>query len=112
MDALTFGRSETIVVLITVPNGEVALAIALALVNERLAACVTEFPVRSTYRWQGEVLQDSEIQLVVKTTIDRLTELEARVKVLHPYEVPEVIAVRVDRGSDAYLSWIREQVSI
>ncbi len=101
---------ETIVVLITVPNGEVARVIAAALVNERLAACVTEFPVRSTYRWQGEVLQESEIQLVVKTTIDRFEALEARVKALHPYEVPEVIAVTIDRGSEGYLNWIRESL--
>jgi periplasmic divalent cation tolerance protein len=102
----------TIVVLITVPNGEVARVIAMALVEERLAACVSEFPVRSTYRWQGEVLQESEIQLVVKTTIDRFEALELRVKVLHPYEVPEVIALTIDRGYDAYLNWIREQVTI
>ncbi len=112
MDALTLGRSETIVVLITVPNTDVATTMALALVNERLAACVTEFPVRSTYRWQGEVLQDSEIQLVVKTTIDRFDALEARVKALHPYEVPEVMAVRVDRGSESYLRWVGEQVRL
>jgi periplasmic divalent cation tolerance protein len=101
---------DTIVVLITVPNGEVARTVAMALVEERLAACVTEFPVRSTYRWQGEVLQESEIQLMVKTTIDRFDELEMRVKALHPYEVPEVIALKIDRGSGVYLSWIDEQV--
>jgi periplasmic divalent cation tolerance protein len=100
-----------IVVLITVPNGDVAREIAIALVEERLAACVSEFPVRSTYRWQGEVLQESEIQLVVKTTIDRFEALETRVKALHPYEVPEVIALRCDRGSEAYLNWITGQVT-
>lgn len=103
---------DAIVVLITVPNDEVARSIAVTLVEERLAACVTEFPVRSTYRWQGEVLQEGEIQLVVKTTIDRFEALEARVKALHPYEVPEVITMRVDRGSEAYLRWIGEQVMI
>ncbi len=110
MDSVISTRPETIVVLMTVPNADVAATIAMALVNERLAACVSEFPVRSTYRWQGEVLQESEIQLVVKTTIDRFEALEARVKALHPYEVPEVIAMRVDRGSEAYLNWIGEQV--
>ncbi len=103
---------NTIVVLITVPNTDIAATIALALVGERLAACVTEFPVRSTYRWQGEVLQDREIQLVVKTTIDRFEALETRVKALHPYEVPEVIALNCDRGSEAYFSWVGEQVTI
>jgi periplasmic divalent cation tolerance protein len=102
--------TDAIVVLITVPSVEVATTLATTLVEERLAACVTEVPVRSTYRWQGAVLQDSEIQLVVKTTIDRFEALEVRVKALHPYEVPEVIGMRVDRGSEAYLTWISEQV--
>ena len=100
---------EKIVVLVTVPNEEEAARIARALVEERLAACANIIPsVRSIYRWKGEVCDDSECLLVIKTLWDRFDDLERRVKELHSYEVPEVIALRVVKGSEEYLDWVEE----
>lgn len=100
---------DAILVFITVPTRDLAQSLAMDLVESHLAACVTEFPVRSTYRWQGEILQDQEIQLMVKTRADRFDDLELRVKALHPYEVPEIIAIPIRQGSEAYLNWINTQ---
>ena len=79
--------------------------------EERLAACVNLLPgVRSIYRWEGEVQDDGEVLLIVKTREDALPALTARVVALHPYDVPEVIALPVAGGSDAYLAWLRDGV--
>lgn len=90
------------------PEAASAQAIAEALVGERLAACVNRLPgVRSTYRWQGEVTTDSEELLLIKTTAGRFEMLKARLLQLHPYELPELLAVPVVHGHDAYLDWVR-----
>ncbi len=90
------------------PEAASAQAIAEALVGERLAACVNRLPgVRSTYRWQGEVTTDTEELLLIKTTAGRFEMLKARLLQLHPYELPELVAVPVVRGHDAYLDWVR-----
>ena len=68
-------------------------------------------PVTSIYRWNGKVEQDAEQQLVIKTTIACLEALEARVKALHPYDVPEFLVLRPAGGSDAYLAWVRDSAS-
>jgi periplasmic divalent cation tolerance protein len=95
------------VVLVTAPEPETAARIARTLVEERLAACVNVLPgIRSTYRWKSEVQQDDELLLVIKTRADRLVTLTGRVRDLHPYEVPEVIALAVDGGSADYLAWV------
>jgi periplasmic divalent cation tolerance protein len=98
------------VVLMTAPDAACAERIARALVGERLAACVNLVPgMRSIYRWEGAVQEEAEVLLVAKTRADRVVELEARVRALHPYDVPEVIALPVDAGSAAYLRWVREE---
>ena len=80
------------VVLITAPNAECAESLARALVEERLAACVNVVPgVRSFYRWEGEVQDDPEVLLIIKTSADRCSALAARVEELHPYDLPEVL---------------------
>lgn len=85
---------------------------ARTLVAERIAACVNTLPaIQSTYRWQGEVTSDSESLLLIKTVANRFETLQARVLALHPYELPEIIAVDLVRGHEPYLKWIAESVS-
>jgi periplasmic divalent cation tolerance protein len=99
--------SSAVIVLTTLGADADASAIARTLVGERLAACVSVLPpMASTYRWKGNIEQDREQQLIIKTAADRVDALEARLRALHPYEVPEFLVVRVDRGSAAYLSWL------
>lgn len=91
----------------TCPDLESAQRLADALVGERLAACVNILPgVHSTYQWQGKVERSEEVQLVIKTTAERLPALAARLTQLHPYELPELVAVPVAAGLPAYLHWI------
>ena len=91
----------------TCPDAASAEAVARALVDERLAACVNQLPgLRSTYRWQGQIEQADEVLLLIKTTADRLDALTARLRELHPYELPELIAVEVRAGLPAYLDWV------
>lgn len=93
------------------PSSACAQAIAETLVNERLAACVSRLPgISSTYRWQGTVTTDSEQQLLIKTTAGRFGALKGRLLQLHPYELPELIAVPVEFGHTAYLDWVRQTV--
>lgn len=95
----------------TCPDAGTARAIAQALVAERLAACVNSLPgVSSTYRWQGAVTTDDEHLLLIKTTAARLDALRQRLLCLHPYELPELIAVPVEQGHAPYLAWVREAV--
>lgn len=94
----------------TCPDDASADAIATALVDERLAACVSVLPgVRSVYRWQGSIDRSNEVQLLIKTTADRLDALTARLQALHPYELPEVLAVESRGGLTPYLDWVAEQ---
>lgn len=86
--------------------------LAQQLVDERLASCVNLFPpMVSVYRWKGQIERDNEQQVVIKTTRERLGALEARIKELHPYELPEFVVVSVDGGSQAYLDWVRAGTS-
>ncbi|MGQ9511353.1 MAG: divalent-cation tolerance protein CutA [Thermaceae bacterium] len=97
------------VVLITVPTEEKAKEIARALVEENLAACVNIVPgLTSIYRWKGEVVEDKELLLLVKTTTHRFPALRERVLALHPYTVPEIIALPIVEGHKDYLDWLRE----
>jgi periplasmic divalent cation tolerance protein len=101
-----------LVVLVTAPSAEQAAALARALVEERLAACGNVLPgLRSIYRWKGAVQEDGEALLLLKTTRARLEALRARVVALHPYEVPEVIALPVEAGHAPYLAWIVDSTS-
>jgi periplasmic divalent cation tolerance protein len=99
--------SREVVVLVTVPDRDQANRIAEAIVSERLAACVNIIPgIESVYRWEGKVVRDGELLLVIKTTQDRYDELECRIKELHSYRVPEVIALAIGCGLRAYLDWL------
>jgi periplasmic divalent cation tolerance protein len=97
-----------LIVFVTVPSRDAGERIAETLVGEQIAACVNVVgPIRSIYRWQGELCRDDEHLLLIKTTRARYAALEARVKALHSYEVPEVVAVPIELGSAGYLEWIR-----
>lgn len=96
-----------LLVLTNCPDETSANAIALALVEDRLAACVNILPrVQSLYRWQGAVESASEIPLLIKTTADNYAALEAAIRERHPHEIPEIVALPVDRGLPAYLNWV------
>lgn len=100
-------RSSYHVVLNTCPNEQVARAIAGALVEKRLAACVNIVPgIVSVYRWQGQLTEDREVLLIIKSTTDAFPAISDCIQSLHPYELPEIIAVPVDTGLQQYLSWI------
>jgi len=95
------------IVLCTVPDAATGESLARALVEARLAACVNIIPgLTSIYRWKGEVQQDKELLLIAKTRRDRFAELSVILSGLHPYELPEIIAVPIIDGLPAYLSWI------
>lgn len=99
--------SERLLVLTTVATAEDAERIAGALVEQRLAACVNVLPqVRSIYRWKGAVERDEERLLLVKTRSERFPALREAILSLHPYEVPELIAIPIEAGSPAYLDWL------
>ncbi|MEB3337885.1 MAG: divalent-cation tolerance protein CutA [Leptolyngbyaceae bacterium] len=99
------------VVLVTASSQEEAEAIAEALVQAQLAACVNLLPIRSIYRWKGEVHKDAEWQLLIKSDLAQFEALVAKVQELHSYEVPEIIALPIVAGSQPYLQWISAQVT-
>jgi len=100
---------DALVCFSTCPDTATAEYIARVLVEDRLAACVNLLPgVRSVYRWEGEVAVDDEVLLMIKTTQDRLPALRDRLVALHPYDVPELVAVTVADGLPAYLRWIAD----
>ncbi|MGH8453832.1 MAG: divalent-cation tolerance protein CutA [Nevskiales bacterium] len=93
----------------TCPDTDVAQCIARALVEQRLAACVNIVPgLRSVYRWKGEVQDDAECLLLIKTRESHIVAVTESIRRLHPYELPEVIAVPVIAGLAPYLDWIRD----
>jgi periplasmic divalent cation tolerance protein len=99
------------IVLTTAPGPDEAASLARALVDERLAACATLIPaVQSIYRWQGEVESSTETLLLIKTAVDKLPALEARLHDLHAYKVPEFLVLDVESGSHAYLDWLLASV--
>ena len=98
---------ERVMVYITTPDLDVARRIARALVEERLAACANILPgMESFYRWEGAVLNDQEVVLIVKTRSALLVPLTERVIALHPYEIPCVVALPVNQGHEPFLRWI------
>jgi len=98
-----------ILVFITVPNREQGEAIAEALVQEKWAACVNILPsVRSIFSWQGEIRREEELLLLAKSRRDLFPALAARVKELHSYTVPEIIALPILEGWEEYLRWVQE----
>jgi periplasmic divalent cation tolerance protein len=101
--------SDFVVVLTTLPADADAASFARALVGERLAACVNLLPeMESVYRWEGEVQEDPERQLIIKTSRERVVALWEKLRELHPYDVPEFIVLPIVDGNQAYLRWIGE----
>ncbi|MBW4560501.1 MAG: divalent-cation tolerance protein CutA [Mojavia pulchra JT2-VF2] len=98
------------VVLATTANVQEAKAIANALVEAKLAACVSILPIHSVYTWQGEINAENEWQLLIKTDLAQFPTIEAKIREMHSYVVPEVIALPILAGSHPYLQWISEQV--
>jgi periplasmic divalent cation tolerance protein len=102
---------KAVLVLTTIGADADGPALARTLVEEQLAACVNVLPVMtSVYRWKGQVDQDREQQLVIKTTLERVDALEARLRALHTYELPEFLVIAAEGGAAAYLAWVDESV--
>ena len=100
---------EFLVIFVTCGSEEEGLKIARTLVEERLAACVNLVsPIRSIYRWEGNLLEENEWLLVIKTHVARFDDVEKRVIGLHSYSVPEIIALPITNGYSSYLNWVKE----
>jgi periplasmic divalent cation tolerance protein len=98
-----------VIVFVTTPNTVEGQKIAKKLVSEQLAACVNIVPgMTSFYTWKGEICEDNEVLLIIKTRASLFDALSAAVQVEHPYEVPEIIAAPITTGSASYLRWINE----
>jgi len=102
--------AETRIVMTTVDEERRAEQFAAALIERRLAACVNVGPVRSVYRWKGRIEREVEYLLIIKTTAEQASRLEAFFKELHPYELPERIEVSLEGGSEEYLAWVSAEV--
>jgi periplasmic divalent cation tolerance protein len=101
--------ADFVVVLMTAPDADVASRISNKLVDERLVACVNILPgLRSIYRWEGKRCDEAEVLCVMKTRLGLFSALRDRIAALHPYQVPEIIALPLCAGSAPYLDWIRE----
>jgi periplasmic divalent cation tolerance protein len=101
---------SALLVLTNLPDRAAAERLAGALVDKRVAACVNILaPCRSVYRWQGKLQQDEEYPLLIKTTGERYPALQEAIREAHPYELPEIIAVPIERGLPAYLAWVQSE---
>ena len=99
--------SDVRMVYMTAPDEAIAAQIASRLVDEELVACGNIVPgVRSIYRWEGQVCDDPEVLVILKTLASKVPLVSERVRALHPYDCPEVVSVAVDGGSQAYLDWV------
>ncbi|PYO58925.1 MAG: divalent-cation tolerance protein CutA [Candidatus Rokuibacteriota bacterium] len=108
---MTEGRGP-LVVLVTAPSEAIVLELGQRLVDDRLAACVSVVPgVTSIFMWEGKREEASEALLVIKTRAERYPALQQRVLELHPYSVPEVLALAVEAGAPAYLRWVQDSVA-
>ncbi|HEX2979071.1 MAG TPA: divalent-cation tolerance protein CutA [Anaerolineaceae bacterium] len=103
-------QTKYVVVLVSVPNEEVGVMIARALIEQKLAACVNILPgMRSIYRWEDRLVDDREMLLLVKTRAEGFQErLAPAIKALHPYDLPEIIALPIVQGTEAYLAWVED----
>ena len=100
-----------VVILSTVGSQEDAESIARTLVEERLAACVSIVPgLTSLYWWEGKISRDSEVLLIIKTSEQAYERLEARLREIHPYQVPEIVALRAERVYEGYMKWLEGEV--
>ena len=104
--------NDYVIVLTTLPADADGAAFARSLVEERLAACVNlSAPMDSIYRWEGTIEMETERQLVIKTSRDRVVSLWDRVREMHPYDMPEFLVIPIIDGNDAYLRWVAESTS-
>lgn len=102
--------TEYILVLTTVPDKETGRTLTEKLLEERLAACVTQSAAcDSSYWWEGKITREQEHLLIIKTRSSLFSQLESRIQALHPYDVPEIIALPISAGSKKYLDWIQEE---
>jgi len=102
--------TDVLIVMTNCPDHDIADRIAHALVEGGLAACVNRLPsVRSIYRWQGVLEEAEEVQLLIKTTAARYVEVEAAIRALHPYELPEIVGWPATAGLAGYLDWVTEE---
>lgn len=109
---MSAAEDPVLLVIVNAPDRDTAGKIGRALVEARVAACVNVMsPCTSIYRWQGSVETAEEVPLLVKTAASRYVALEALVRSLHPYELPEIIAVPCGRGLPAYLDWVRAETT-
>ncbi len=103
--------NESVLIFVTVSSAEEGKQISQALIGDRLAACVSIiWPVTSTFRWEGDICEETEGLLMIKTLSARLERIIHRVKELHSYETPEIIAMPLVGGSEEYLRWISDEV--
>ncbi|MDD1720154.1 MAG: divalent-cation tolerance protein CutA [Methanoregulaceae archaeon] len=105
------GENDIVVLFSTAPPGG-AGPIAKSVVEKRLAACVNILPVQSVFRWKGDIQEEAEELMIVKTRKQLVPALTAEVKRLHTYEIPEVIVLPVDGGYPAYLEWVGEETAV
>lgn len=105
-------NAQVLIVMTNAPDRATAEMLARALIDARAAACVNIMsPCTSVYRWQGVVETAEEVPVFIKTTADRYPEVEALVRKLHPYELPEILAVPAGRGLPGYLAWVRAETT-
>jgi periplasmic divalent cation tolerance protein len=105
-------KTNFVVVLVTADSEVEAEAIAKSLVENQLAACVSLSPIRSIYTWQGEIHSAAEWQLVIKTDLAKFEDLKTKVREMHSYEVPEILAIPIVAGSEAYLDWLGQSIGL
>jgi len=103
---------SALLVITNLPDRAAAEKLADALIRQRVAACVNILaPCRSVYRWKAKVQHDEEHPVLIKTTLDRYAALEAAIREMHPYELPEIVAVPIERGLPAYLDWVAAETT-
>ncbi|MCP4581674.1 MAG: divalent-cation tolerance protein CutA [candidate division Zixibacteria bacterium] len=102
--------NDLIIVFVTCPEDK-AENIAETLISEKYAACVNISPVKSVYIWQEKLCKDGEALLIIKSTSSAYPRLEDRIKQIHPYDVPEIVALKADAVQPDYLAWVKSQIS-
>ena len=101
--------SDACIVMTTLADEQQARALASAVIEARLAACAQTVPVSSCYRWDGKIVNDSELLILFKTTADQYAALEAKIVSLHSYDTPEIVRVPIDGGFSKYLAWVESE---